>query len=160
MELAEILAELPEDCLYSAEHDLWVRREGDEVVVGAVRFIIHHGQFMLFYPRQCEIPVMREKSLGVMETAKTAVAISCPLSCVISATNSDAQKNIDVVINDPYGAGWLYRLRPTDWDRESMLLMDVHQYREWLSQNSTTRLRPPNPQHSELPPIDPMHLSY
>jgi hypothetical protein len=50
MELAQILAELPNDYLYAAEQDLWVRQEGQEVVVGANRFVTHHGQFMLFYP--------------------------------------------------------------------------------------------------------------
>ena len=103
MELAQILAELPNDYLYAAEQDLWVRQEGQEVVVGANRFVTHHGQFMLFYPRPCEIPVMRDKSLGVMETAKTAVAITCPLSCVIVATNPEAQRDIDIVVRDPYG---------------------------------------------------------
>jgi len=130
MELAQILAELPEDCLYAAEQDLWLRPEGDEVVVGAVRFVVAHGDFMLFYPRPCEIPVMRERSLGVMETAKTAVAITCPISCTIIETNQAAQQNIDVV------------------------------YREWLSAHHHERLRPVEQRHEELPPIDPQNVSY
>lgn len=160
MELQQILDELPQDYLYAAEQDMWVKPEGEEVVVGANRFVVEHGQFMLFYPRPCEIPVMREKSLGVMETAKTAVAISCPLSCVIVETNQDAQNDIGVVIRDPYGEGWLYRLRPIAWEEESTLLMNVDQYRRWLSQNSSQRLRKPDPQKYELPPIDPLNLSY
>jgi glycine cleavage system H protein len=160
MELAEILAELPEDVLYSAEHDMWVRREGEEVVVGANRFVVAHGQFMLFYPRPCEVPVMRDKSLGVMETAKTAVAIGCPVSCVIVAANEAVQNDIGVVIRDPYGAGWLYRLRPIAWDEDSMFLMSASEYREWLAQHSKERLRKPDPQHHEMPPIDPQNISY
>ena len=160
MELAEILAELPEDVLYSAEHDMWVRREGEEVVVGANRFVVAHGQFMLFYPRPCEVPVMRDKSLGVMETAKTAVAIGCPVSCVIVAANEAVQNDIGVVIRDPYGAGWLYRLRPIAWDEDSMFLMSASEYREWLAQHSKERLREPDPQHHEMPPIDPQNISY
>jgi len=160
VELAEILAELPEDYLYAPEHDLWVRQEGEEVVVGANRFVVAHGQFMVFYPRPCEIPVMREKSLGVMETAKTAVAISCPLSCVIVETNQAVQNDIQVVIDDPYGAGWLYRLRPIAWEEESSLLMPVEAYRKWLTEHCTQRLRKPDPQKYEMPPIDPQNISY
>jgi glycine cleavage system H protein len=160
MQLEEILAELPPDLLYAPEQDLWVRPEGEEVVVGANRFVVAHGQFMLFYPRPCEIPVMRERSLGVMETVKTAVAIECPLSCVIVDTNQEAQKDISVVINDPYGAGWLYRLRPIAWEEESATLMTADRYREWLSQHSSQRLRAPDRHKVELPPIDPLHLSY
>jgi glycine cleavage system H protein len=160
MELAQILAELPEDCLYAAEQDLWLRPEADEVVVGAVRFVVAHGDFMLFYPRPCEIPVMRERSLGVMETAKTAVAITCPISCTIIETNQAAQQNIDVVIQDPYGAGWLYRLKPMAWQDESMFLMGVKEYRDWLSAHHHERLRPVEQRHEELPPIDPQNVSY
>jgi len=160
MELAQILAELPNDYLYAAEQDLWIRQEGQEVVVGANRFVTHHGQFMLFYPRPCEIPVMRDKSLGVMETAKTAVAITCPLSCVIIETNPEAQRDIDIVVRDPYGEGWLYRLRPTAWEEESAKLMTVAQYREWLQCNCETRLTAPDPQKFELPDIDPQNISY
>lgn len=160
MKLEEIIAELPEDLLYAAQQDLWVRHEGQEVVVGANRFVVEHGQFMLFYPRPCEIPVMRDKSLGVMETAKTAVAITCPLSCVIVATNQDVQSDINVVVDDPYGQGWLYRLRPIAWEEEAPLLMNVDQYRGWLAQNSSQRLRKPDPQKFELPPIDPQNISY
>lgn len=160
MDLAQILAELPEDILYAPKEDLWVRHEGEEVVVGANRFVVEHGQFMLFYPRPCEIPVMRGKSLGVMETAKTAVAIECPLSCVIVEANPAVQNNIDVVVQDPYGEGWLYRLRPIAWEEESPLLMNVGQYRDWLGRHSAERLRNPDPQHHELPPIDPMNISY
>ena len=160
MELAQILAELPEDCLYAAEQDLWIRRDGEDVVVGAVRFVVEHGQFMVFYPRPCEIPVMRDRSLGVMETAKTAVAISCPLSCTIVETNQAAQSDINIVAQDPYGAGWLYRLHPMAWEEESPFLMQVAEYREWLAAHHRERLRAPEPQHFELPPIDPQNISY
>ncbi|MBU3720277.1 MAG: hypothetical protein FGM22_05880 [Burkholderiaceae bacterium] len=160
MELEQILAELPADCLYAAEQDLWIRQEGEEVVVGAIRFVVEHGQFMLFYPRPCEVPVMRDRSLGVMETAKTAVAISCPLSCTIIETNQAVQMDISVVTQDPYGAGWLYRLKPMAWEEESSFLMGVDEYRSWLVAHHRERLRPPNPQHHELPPIDPQNISY
>lgn len=160
MELKDILAELPEDRLYAAEQDLWVRQEENLVVVGANRFVTHHGQFMLFYPRPCEIPVMKGRSLGVMETAKTAVAIEAPISCVIVETNQLVQNNVDVAVNDPYGEGWLYKLAPNCWEEDCAGLMTVGQYREWLSNNSATRLKPPNPHKYELPPINPLDISY
>ena len=103
---------------------------------------------------------MRDKSLGVTETAKTAVAIGCPVSCVIVAANEAVQNDIGVVIRDPYGAGWLYRLRPIAWDEDSMFLMSASEYREWLAQHSKERLRKPDPQHHEMPPIDPQNISY
>lgn len=161
MELSEILAELPEDRLYAAECDLWLKTEEDGLVtVGANRFVTHHGQFMLFYPRPCETPVMKGRSLGVMETAKTAVAIEAPISCEIVQTNQSVQANVDVAIADPYGQGWLYKIRPSAWDEDQLGLMTVAQYRDWLSSNNGSRLRPPDPHKYELPEINPQDLSY
>jgi hypothetical protein len=79
---------------------------------------------------------------------------------VIIETNPEAQRDIDVVVRDPYGEGWLYRLRPTAWQEESAKLMTVAQYREWLQCNCETRLTAPDPQKFELPDIDPQNISY
>ncbi len=56
--------------------------------------------------------------MGVMETGKTAVAIHAPLSCRIIEANSSAVDNIHLIITDPYGAGWLFRVEPTALDTE------------------------------------------
>ncbi len=63
---------------------MWVRLEDDGLAtVGATHLVAHHGQFMLFSPRPVGMKIARDRSLGVMETAKTAVAVHAPLSCEI-----------------------------------------------------------------------------
>jgi glycine cleavage system H protein len=128
------LDRLPADRLYAPEQDMWVQplAEG-RVRVGSTHLVASHGQFMLFTPRPLDTPVARDRSLGVMETAKTAVAIHAPISGVIRAINEAAEAKIERVSADPYGAGWLFELEPTAWDTERGDLLALPAYRAWLA---------------------------
>jgi glycine cleavage system H protein len=124
---------LAPDVLYAPEQDMWVRMESDgSARLGVTHLVSAHGQFMLFAPRPAGTAVMRDRSLGVMETAKTAVAIHAPLSCRIIEANSAAVDNIHLIVADPYGAGWMYRVEPTALDAERDQLLDAAAYRAWV----------------------------
>ena len=128
-----VLDGLAPDVLYAPEQDMWVRLEPDGTArIGATHLVASHGQFMLFTPRPAGTEVALDRSLGVMETAKTAVAVHAPLSCRILEVNTAAVDNIHFVINDPYGAGWLLRVEPTALDAERGGLMDAAAYRAWV----------------------------
>ena len=98
---------------------MWVRFDADgRARVGATHLVSAHGQFMLFTPRPAGSTIDRDRSMGVMETGKTAVAIHAPLSCRIIEANSSAVDNIHLIITDPYGAGWLFSVEPTALETE------------------------------------------
>jgi glycine cleavage system H protein len=84
-----------------------------------------------------------------METAKTAVAIHAPLSCRVIEPNSSAMDNIHLVITDPYGCGWLFKVEPTALDAERELLMDAAAYRAWVEPRLAEKLEPPIDEFSE-----------
>ena len=139
-----VLDQLDPDVLYAPEQDMWVRLEADGTArVGATHLVALHGQFMTFTPRPAGAEVQRDRSLGVMETAKTAVAIHAPLSCKVVEANSSAVDNIHLVITDAYGAGWLFRVEPTNLDAERASLMDVAAYRAWVEPRLEGKLAPP-----------------
>jgi len=139
-----MLDQLAIDVLYAPEQDMWVRFDADgRARVGATHLVSAHGQFMLFTPRPAGSTIERDRSMGVMETAKTAVAIHAPLSCRIVEANSAAVDNIHLIITDPYGAGWLFTVEPTALDTERAELMDVTAYREWLQPRLAEKLVPP-----------------
>ncbi len=142
--MTDPLAQLATDVLYAPEQDMWVRFDADgRARVGATHLVSSHGQFMLFTPRPAGSTIDRDRSMGVMETAKTAVAIHAPLSCRIIESNSSAVANIHLIITDPYGAGWLFSVEPTALDTERATLMDVEAYREWLQPRLAEKLVPP-----------------
>lgn len=139
-----VLDGLSADVLYAPEQDMWVRLEADGTArVGATHLVAMHGQFMTFTPRPAGTEVQRDRSLGVMETAKTAVAIHAPLSCRVIEANSSAVDNIHLVITDPYGAGWLFKVEPTNLGAECGALMDPAAYREWVEPRLGEKLMPP-----------------
>jgi glycine cleavage system H protein len=139
-----VLDQLASNVLYAPEQDMWVRFEADGTArVGATHLVAMHGQFMMFTPRPVETVVQRDRSLGVMETAKTAVAIHAPLTCRIIEANTSAVDNIHLVITDPYGAGWLFKVEPTNVEAERGELMDVEAYRAWVEPRLGDKLTPP-----------------
>lgn len=139
-----VLDALSPDVLYAPEQDMWVRFEEDGTArVGATHLVASHGQFMLFTPRPVGTDVARDRSLGVMETVKTAVAVHAPLTCRILEVNSSAVDNIHFVITDPYGAGWLLRVQPMQLDVERGALMDMAAYRTWVEPRLAEKLATP-----------------
>ncbi|MGZ9031104.1 MAG: glycine cleavage system protein H [Burkholderiaceae bacterium] len=139
-----VLDGLSADVLYAPEQDMWVRLEADGTArVGATHLVAMHGQFMTFTPRPAGTEVQRDRSLGVMETAKTAVAMHAPLSCKVIETNSSAVDNIHLVITDPYGSGWLFKVEPTNLEAECGSLLQVAAYREWVEPRLGDKLAPP-----------------
>ena len=139
-----LLDQLAPDLLYAPEQDMWVRFNADGTArVGATHLVAAHGQFMLFTPRPVQSVIARDRSMGVMETGKTAVAIHAPLSCRIIESNASAVDNIHLIIADPYGSGWLFHIEPTALDDERPTLLDAAAYREWLLPRLGEKLKPP-----------------
>jgi glycine cleavage system H protein len=139
-----VLDALDSACLYAPEQDMWVRFEADGTArIGATHLVAAHGQFMLFTPRPVGSEIERDRSLGVMETAKTAIAIHAPISCRILEANPAAIDNIHFVITDAYCAGWLFRVQPLALETERAMLMDADTYRAWLEPRLAERMAPP-----------------
>lgn len=145
--ISTLHSQLPNDCLFAPEQDMWVRLEADgTAILGATHPASAHGQFMLFTPRPVGSLVARDRSLGVMETAKTAVAIHAPLSCEIIATNEAVLADVTLIERDPYTAGWMFRVRPTALQAERAALLDPQSYAAWLA---------PRLQGRQVAPIEP-----
>ncbi len=151
-----LLARLDRAVLYAAEQDMWVRLDDDGLAtIGATHLVAHHGQFMLFTPRPVGMAIARDRSLGVMETAKTAVAVHAPLSCELVEVNPAVLKDVTVIEREPYGAGWMFRVRPTALEQERAGLLDVDAYAAWLAPRLAEKLAPPLDRHDDFD-IDPL----
>ncbi len=142
--MQEQLDRLAPDVLYAPAQDMWVRREADgTVTVGATHLVAQHGQFMVFTPRPVDSAVQFDHSLGVMETAKTAVAVHAPVAGRIVAINQAVVDDVTLVERDPYGTGWLLRMQPDDWDAAQAALMPTAQYVEWVTPRLGEKLAKP-----------------
>jgi len=140
----QALARIAPGLLYAPEQDMWLQPEADGTLrVGATHLVAAHGQFMLFTPRPVGTVVARDHSLGVMETAKTAVAIHAPVSGRVVEFNAAAVDEVALVERDPYGAGWLFRLQPTALAAERGELLEAAAYAAWLAPRLAHKLRKP-----------------
>ena len=120
---------LPGDRLYDTRYDMWVMRIGDQVVVGATSFgLFLAGTVVAFTAKPCGAEVALGRGLGTVESAKTVLAVHSPLSLVLDEVNEQAEQHPHVINNDPYGAGWMVRGRPLDWQVESAALVDAAVY--------------------------------
>lgn len=121
---------VPANLLYDTRYDMWVRMEGDTVVIGATSLgIFHAGKIIAFTAKPQGAEVDNGRGLGTVECAKTVLAVHAPLSFALMQTNEAAEENPALVNDDPYGCGWMVRGRPRDWANDSALLVDAAAYR-------------------------------
>jgi glycine cleavage system H protein len=121
---------VPDGLLYDPDHDMWVRCEAEEVVIGATAFgIFLAGEIIAFTAKPKGAEVERGRGLGTVECAKTVLAVHAPLSFVLQEANEAAEERADVLNSDPYGAGWMARGRATAWETERARLVDAVDYR-------------------------------
>ena len=122
----------PEDLRYSTEHE-WVRVSGDVATVG----ISHFAQEQLGDVVYVELPekgvtLKQHGSLGVVESVKTASDIYAPVSGEVVERNPKVIEKPELVNQDPYGDGWLIKVRLSD-PAEPATLLDAAAYRAHIS---------------------------
>jgi glycine cleavage system H protein len=132
---------VPDELLYDVEHHVWVRLEGDEAVLGMTDVAqTMCGKFVELSWKEPGRAVARGKPLVVIESAKWVGPFPAPFAVELVATNKAAfEADILVANRDPYGAGWLVRVRPTNLDEERSPLVDgaeaFEHYRRFIDEN-------------------------
>jgi glycine cleavage system H protein len=121
----------PEELLYHPEHD-WARIEGDEAVLG----ITWHaqdalGELVHFEPPDVGATIGKDASYGEVESVKAVSDLISPLSGEVLEVNGKVVDAPETVNEDPYGDGWLIRIRMSDLDEQGDLLSALA-YRELL----------------------------
>ena len=119
----------PDDLKYTAEHE-WVRVDGDSVVVG----ITHYAQDQLGDIVYVSLPepgdtVSPGTSIGELESTKSVSDIFAPVSGVVTERNEQLDQTPELVNSDPYGEGWLIKVRIDDPAAVANLL-DATSYRD------------------------------
>ena len=127
------MSDIPEDLRYTEEHE-WVRVDGDEVVVG----ITDYAQDALTDIVYVELPevgtcVSAGDGFGSVESVKSVSEIFAPLSGELSGVNDTLEDAPELINDDPYGTGWIVRMRLADNEVLGDLL-DAAGYRALLGE--------------------------
>ena len=123
----------PEELRYHPEHD-WARIEGDQATLGITWFATDSlGDLVHFEPPEEGASVRKDQSYGEVESVKAVSEVIAPLSGEVLAVNRAVVDAPETVNEDPYGAGWLIRIRLSD-PAEAESLLDVDAYRAVLAE--------------------------
>ncbi|MFX1466384.1 MAG: glycine cleavage system protein H [Promethearchaeota archaeon] len=115
----------PED-LYYSDQFLWVRIESDNLaIIGlnelAVKAVKEFALIEIFFPAGYEI--VAGKPVGASDSWKGSLTLYSPISGKIVEVNQEVEYDPRLVITDPYGAGWFFKVSPTNLLAEKEALM-------------------------------------
>jgi glycine cleavage system H protein len=122
----------PDDLRYHAEHD-WARIDADEATFGITWFAQDQlGEVVFFDPPEVGASTTANEPYAEVESVKAVSDVVAPLSGEIVAVNEGLKDTPERVNDDPYGDGWLVRVRLSD-KSEVDALLDVETYRSRLA---------------------------
>jgi glycine cleavage system H protein len=123
----------PDDLRYHPEHD-WARIDGDEAELGITWYAQDAlGELVHFEPPDEGTVISKDSSYGEVESVKAVSEVIAPLSGEVVAVNQQVVDAPETVNEDPYGDGWLARVRMSD-PSEVDALLDAAAYRELLAE--------------------------
>lgn len=115
----------PAELFYLVEHQVWARLEGDgTATVGITRLGVQlAGEVYMARPKGVGVAVEQGRAVAVVELAKSIVSVKSPVTGTVEVVNERLAAEPERVHQDPYGDGWLARLRLVDFeaDRASLI---------------------------------------
>jgi glycine cleavage system H protein len=123
----------PDGLLYHPEHD-WARVDGDEAVLGVTWFAQDAlGELVHVEAPEAGATVSKDQPYAEVESVKAVSDVIAPLSGEILEVNQKVVDAPETVNEDPYGDGWLVRIRIADGSERDQLL-DAEQYRKVVAE--------------------------
>jgi len=118
---------VPADLRYSKDHE-WIRIEGDHAYIGITDFAQGELGDIVFVDIPTEGETLdSEEVFGSVEAVKTVSDLYLPMAGEVVEVNADLDGNPEAVNSDPYGAGWMVKIKVTDASQADQL-MDAEAY--------------------------------
>ncbi len=124
---------IPENYLYSNDHE-WLRVEGDEAYIGITDFAQSElGDIVFVDVDTLDETLEKEAVFGSIEAVKTVSDLLLPVSGELIEFNEALEDKPELVNQDPYGDGWIVKIKLTDKDQLSKLL-DAASYKDLVAE--------------------------
>lgn len=138
---------VPDDRLYDVELHVWVQFDGDDAVLGMTDIAQSMGgRLVALTWKKAGRTLRRGQSIAVVESAKWVGPFPTPLTGRLAATNHEAfEADIAIANRDPYGAGWMARVTPSELAAERHHLIDgaaaFAHYRRFIDEHEISCFR-------------------
>ena len=123
----------PTNVKYTSEHE-WIRMEGDEAYVGITDYAQDQLGDIVFVDITTEGETLgKGEVFGTIEVVKTVSDLFLPIGGEVLEVNPELEEHPELVNQDPYGEGWLVKIKPVDmaeWDD----LLDVEAYKQIINE--------------------------
>ncbi|RME53733.1 MAG: glycine cleavage system protein GcvH [Deltaproteobacteria bacterium] len=128
--------EFPSDLKYTKEHE-WVRVEAnDEAVIGITDFAQDQlGEIVFVELPEVDDEFSKEENIATVESVKAVSDVYAPVSGTVLEVNEDLPGMPETINEDPYGDGWMIRIKMSD-PSEVDSLMDADEYEEYVAEKS------------------------
>lgn len=116
---------IPEELYYLVDKHVWARLEADATVTVGVTDVAQHlaGKVIAVSPKKVGKVFGKGQSAGTVESGKWVGPVPLPVSGELVAVNDALKKNPGLLNQDPYGDGWVVKVKPANWDEESKALV-------------------------------------
>ncbi len=116
---------IPDDLFYNVDNNVWARREDDgTVTIGMTTYAAAlAGQIVSCTPKKVGRSVELNKSAATVESGKWVGPVKAPVSGEVVAINEAVTSSPGTINSDPYGSGWMVKLKPSNWDGDSAALI-------------------------------------
>jgi glycine cleavage system H protein len=123
--------ETPEDLLYTEEHE-WVYVDGDVAIVGITDYAQGElGDVIFVELPEIGAQVQQLEPFGSIEAVKTVSDVFAPVSGEIVEVNSELEANPQLINQDPYGEGWIVKIKMSD-PKEVESLLSAEEYQNMI----------------------------
>ena len=122
----------PDELRYSADHE-WVRLQGEEAVIGITDFAQSELGDIVFVDVDKEGENLKAGEVfGSIEAVKTVSALMMPIAAEVLELNPALEENPELVNKDPYGQGWIIRVKPAN-PKDIEGLMSAEDYKKHIA---------------------------
>ncbi len=115
---------IPDDLSYNVDNNVWARREADgTVTVGLTAYACSlAGEIVAYTPKKAGKDIAKDKSCATVESGKWVGPVKTPVTGSVVSVNEAVANSPGLINKDPYGEGWVVKMKPSDWDGESKSL--------------------------------------
>ena len=133
----------PPDLHHLVDHDVWARLHGDgTATVGITALGIRQsGEIYMCRPKAVGSRIGQGRAVAVVELAKAIVSVKSAVSGTVVEVNAALEDHPERVHRDPYGAGWIARLRLDDWAADAARLLHGDAAAEVLARHAAALAR-------------------